>query len=52
MWRGVYGGGLGGGEGERFGREVVRRLTGGDCSFDGAGEDDELEVDNGCRSVV
>ncbi len=52
MWRGVYGGGLGGGGGERFGREVVRRLTGGDRSSDGAGEDDELEQDSGCRSVV
>jgi hypothetical protein len=48
----VYGGGLGGGGGGQFGREVVRRLTGGDRSSDGAGEDDELELDNGCRSVV
>jgi hypothetical protein len=56
----LYGGGRGGGGGGRFGREVVRRLTGvigqlagGDRSNDGAGEeDDELDVDNGCRSVV
>ncbi len=48
----VYGGGLGGGGGGQFGREVVRGLTGGDCSSDGAGEDDESELDNGCRSVV
>ncbi len=52
MWRGVYGGGLGGGGGERFGWEVVHRLTGGDRSSDGAGEDDELELDNGCWLVV
>ena len=48
----MYGGGLGGGGGGQFGREVVRRLTGGDRSSDGIGEDDELELDNGCRSVV
>ena len=24
----------------------------GDCSSDGAGEDDELELDKGCRSFV
>ena len=52
MWRGVYGGGLGGGGGGQFGREVVLRLTEGVCSSDGAGEDDELELDNGCRSVA
>ena len=52
MWRGVYGGGLGGGGGGQFGREVVLRLTEGDRSSDGAGEDDEFELDNGCRSVV
>ncbi len=52
MWRGVYGGGLGGGGGGQFGREVVRQLTGSDRSSDGACEDDELELDNGCRSVV
>ena len=54
-----YGGGRGGGGG-RLGREVVRRLTGVigrltgcDRSSEGAGEeDDELDVDNGCRSVV
>ncbi len=48
MWRGVYGGGLGGGGGGQFGREVVLRLTEDDRSGDGAGEDDELELDNGC----
>ena len=50
----------GGGGGGRLGREVVRRLTGvigrltgRDRSSEGAGEeDDELDVDNGCRSVV
>ena len=47
-----YGGGQGGGGGGRFGRGVVRLLTGGDLSSAGAGEDDELELDNGCRSVV
>ena len=52
MWRGVYGGGLGGGGGGGLGREVVLRLTEGDCSSDGAGEDDELDSDNGCRLVV
>jgi hypothetical protein len=32
---------------------VIGRLTGGDRSSDGDGEeDDELDVDNGCRSVV
>ncbi len=56
----LYGGGRGGGGGGRFGRKVVRRLTGvigrltgRDRSNVGAGEeDDELDVDNGCRSVV
>ncbi len=48
----VYGGGLGGGGGGQFGREVVRWLTDGDRSSDGAGEDDEFELDNGCRLVV
>ena len=62
MWSKIgpsYGGGRGGGGGGRFGREVVRRLTGVigrltgcDRSSDGAGEDDELELDSGCRSVV
>ncbi len=52
MWRGVYGGGLGGGGGGLFGREVVLRLTEGDRSSDGAGEDDEVELDDGRRSVV
>jgi hypothetical protein len=55
MWSKIgpsYGGGRGGGGGGRFGRGVVRLLTGGDRSSDGAGEDDELELDNGCRSVV
>ena len=55
-----YGGGRGGGGGGRFGREVVGRLTGvigrltgRDRSSEGAGEeDDELDVDNGCLSVV
>ncbi len=48
-----YGGGRGGGGGGRFGRGVVRRLAGGDRSRDGACDDeDELDVDNGCRSVV
>jgi hypothetical protein len=27
-------------------------VDGGDCSSNGAGEDDELELDKGCRSVV
>ena len=51
--------GRGGGGGGRFGREVVRRLTGvigrltgGDRSSNGAGEDDELELVDGFRSVV
>ena len=55
MWSKIgpsYGGGRGGGGGGRFGRGVVRRLTGGDRSINGVGEDDELELDNGCRSVV
>ncbi len=63
MWSNIgpsYGGGRGGGGGGWFGREVVRwltgvigRLTGGDRSSVGADEeDDELDVDNGCRSVV
>jgi hypothetical protein len=37
----VYGGGLGGGEGGRVGRDVVRRLTGGERSIDGAGDVDD-----------
>ena len=37
----VYGGGLGGGGGGQFGRDVVLRLTGGDLSKDGVGEDDD-----------
>ena len=63
MWSNIgpsYGGGRGGGGGGRSGQEVVRRLTGVigrlagvDRSIDGAGEeDDELDVGNGCRSVV
>ena len=47
-----YGGGRGGGGGGRFGRGVVCQLTSGDRSSDGAGEDDELDLDNGCLSVV
>ena len=32
---------------------MIGRFAGGDRSSDGAGEeDDELDVDNGCRSVV
>ena len=31
---------------------MIGRLTGCDRSSDGAGEDDELELVNGCRSVV
>jgi hypothetical protein len=45
-----YGGGRGGGGGGQFGRDVVRRLAGGDRSSDGFDEDDEL--DSGCCSVV
>ena len=55
MWSKIgpsYGGGRGGGGGGRFGRGVVRLLTGGDLSSAGVGEDDELELDDGCRSVV
>ncbi len=37
----VYGGGLGGGGGDRVGQEVVLRVTGGERSIDGAGDDDE-----------
>jgi hypothetical protein len=50
----VYGGGPGGGGGGQFGRDVVLRLTGGDRSRIGTGEDDddELELVNGCWSVV
>jgi hypothetical protein len=48
----VYGGGCGGGGGGQFGRDVVRRLIGGDCSSDGAGEDDEVELVDGRRLVV
>jgi hypothetical protein len=49
----VYGGGLRGGGGGQFGRDVVRRLTGGDRLDVGVGEDDdELELVNGCPSVV
>jgi hypothetical protein len=47
----VHGGGCGGGGGGQFGRDVVRRLTGGDCSSDGAGEDDEVELVDGRRMV-
>jgi hypothetical protein len=31
---------------------VIGRVTGGDRSSDGAGEDDELDPENGCRSAV
>ena len=31
---------------------MIGRLTGCDRSSDGAGDDDELELVNGCRSVV
>ncbi len=48
----MYGGGRGGGGGGPFGRDVVRRLTGGYCSSDGAGEDDEFELVDGCLVVV
>ncbi len=49
----MYGGGPGGGGGGQFGRDVVLRLTGGDRSRSGTGEDDdELELVNGCWSVV
>jgi hypothetical protein len=41
-----YGGCQGGGGGGRFGRRVVRRLTGGDRSSDGVGEEDELDLDD------
>ncbi len=47
-----YGGGRGGGGGGRLGRGVVRLSTGGDLSSAGVDEVDELELDNGCRSVV
>ncbi len=62
MWSNIgpsYGGGRGGGGGGRFGREVARRLTGvigrltgGDRSSNGTGEDDELELVDGFRPVV
>ncbi len=48
----MYGGGRGGARGGRLGREVVPRMTGGDCSSDGAREDDEFELTDGCRLVV
>jgi len=48
----VYGGGPGGGGGGQFGRDVVRRLTGGDRSSDGAREDDEVELVDELRVVV
>ncbi len=55
MWSKIgpsYGGGRGGGGGGRLGRGVVRLSTGGDLSSAGVDEVDELELDNGCRSVV
>ncbi len=42
----------GGGGGGQFGRDVVRRLTGGDRSSDGAREDDEVELVDELRVVV
>ena len=49
----MYGGGLGGGGGGQFGRDVVLRLTGGDLSRDGAGEDDDkLELSDERWSAV
>ncbi len=47
----MYGGGRGGGGGGPFGRDVVRRPTGGDRSSDGAREDDEFELADKRRIV-
>ncbi len=37
----VYGGDLGGGGGGRVGQDVIRQLTSGECSIDGAWDDDD-----------
>ena len=49
----MYGGGLGGGGGGQVGLDVVRRLTGGERSSDGAGEDcEELKLVDGRKAAV
>ncbi len=48
----VYGGGRGGGGGGQVGRDVVRRLTVGERSSDGAHEEDEFELTDGRQMVV